>query len=186
MAPNQKLFWHRHGSISCSKALNNKKRLQPKPWPFYMPGTGLEPVRAKSSQDFKSCVSANSTTPALSLCWMLSGSHDFWQAQAKKPQKPGLTPCPARIKVSSITARLSPIRYVIPWDYVDADAEHFLFVPASPSHCSSLLCLPAIELLPFSLKISHDRPKCFLNRFTDTRHDSRSVQKHCGKCQPAV
>jgi hypothetical protein len=29
-----------------------------------MPGTGLEPVRGKPPQDFKSCVSANSTTPA--------------------------------------------------------------------------------------------------------------------------
>ena len=30
-----------------------------------MPGTGLEPVRGKPPQDFKSCVSASSTTPAL-------------------------------------------------------------------------------------------------------------------------
>src|SRR5574340_535725 len=29
-----------------------------------MPGTGIEPVRGKPPQDFKSCVSANSTTPA--------------------------------------------------------------------------------------------------------------------------
>ena len=29
-----------------------------------MPGTGLEPVRGKPPQDFKSCVSASSTTPA--------------------------------------------------------------------------------------------------------------------------
>jgi hypothetical protein len=30
-----------------------------------MPGTGLEPVRGKPPQDFKSCVSASSTTPAI-------------------------------------------------------------------------------------------------------------------------
>lgn len=29
-----------------------------------VPGTGIEPVRGKPPQDFKSCVSANSTTPA--------------------------------------------------------------------------------------------------------------------------
>ena len=29
-----------------------------------MPGTGIEPVRGKPPQDFKSCVSASSTTPA--------------------------------------------------------------------------------------------------------------------------
>jgi hypothetical protein len=29
-----------------------------------VPGTGIEPVRGKPPQDFKSCVSASSTTPA--------------------------------------------------------------------------------------------------------------------------
>jgi hypothetical protein len=29
-----------------------------------MPGAGLEPARGKPPQDFKSCVSASSTTPA--------------------------------------------------------------------------------------------------------------------------
>lgn len=31
---------------------------------FYVPGAGIEPARALGSQDFKSCVSTYSTTPA--------------------------------------------------------------------------------------------------------------------------
>jgi hypothetical protein len=47
----------------------NYKTKKPEFLQAFVPGAGLEPARPKRTQDFKSCVSTSSTTPAKIVNW---------------------------------------------------------------------------------------------------------------------